>query len=124
MADIADRGRGAKGPLRAAAVLAGRMAEILLRPVRAALAATGNTVAYVAAATGLSRIRAGYRRFARTLGGAMPKGIYQRSLIIIIAPIVLLQAVVAFVFMERHWQSVTQHLSAATTRDIAAVVDL
>ncbi len=34
----------------------------------------------------------------------MPKGLYARSLIIIVAPIVILQAVVAFVFMERHWQ--------------------
>ncbi|MGD9740821.1 MAG: ATP-binding protein [Bauldia sp.] len=54
----------------------------------------------------------------------MPKGLYQRSLIIIIAPMVLLQAVVGFVFMERHYQSVTSLLSAATTRDIAAVLDM
>lgn len=68
--------------------------------------------------------RAGYKRFARLLGRAMPKGLYQRSLIIIIAPMVLLQAVVGFVFMERHYQSVTALLSAATTRDIAAVMDM
>ncbi len=33
----------------------------------------------------------------------MPKGLYARALLIIIAPMVLLQSVVAFVFMERHW---------------------
>ena len=33
----------------------------------------------------------------------MPKGLYARALIIIIAPIVLLEGVIAFVFMERHW---------------------
>ncbi|MGI9400829.1 MAG: sensor histidine kinase [Rhizobiaceae bacterium] len=54
----------------------------------------------------------------------MPKGLYARSLIIIIAPMVLLQGVLAFVFMERHWQTVTQRLSNAVTADIAAVIDL
>lgn len=73
---------------------------------------------------GLSATRRNYSRFARALGRAMPKGLYPRSLIIIIAPMVLLQAVVAFVFMERHYLSVTSLLSAATTRDIATVIDL
>ncbi|MCW5718579.1 MAG: two-component sensor histidine kinase [Bauldia sp.] len=73
---------------------------------------------------GLSATRQHYGRFARALGRAMPKGLYPRSLIIIIAPMVLLQAVVAFVFMERHYLSVTSLLSAATTRDIAMVLDL
>ena len=35
----------------------------------------------------------------------MPKGLYARSLLIIIAPMVILQSVVAFVFMERHWNT-------------------
>ena len=34
----------------------------------------------------------------------------------------MLQRVVAFVFMERHWQLVTQRLSEAVVQDIAAVV--
>ncbi len=37
---------------------------------------------------------------------------------------VLLQSVVAFVFMERHWQTVTQRLSASVVQDIAAVIDM
>src|SRR5215204_3873520 len=61
---------------------------------------------------------------ARWLSGIMPKGLYARSLIIIIAPVVLLQSVVAYVFMERHWQLVTQRLSAAVTSDIAALIDV
>jgi two-component system osmolarity sensor histidine kinase EnvZ len=52
------------------------------------------------------------------------KGLYVRLLIIVVAPIVLLQCVVAFTFMERHWNQVTRRLSEATARDIAAVVDL
>ena len=54
----------------------------------------------------------------------MPKGLYARALVIIIAPMVILQSVVAFVFMERHWTTVTQHLSAAVVQDIAAMVEV
>ena len=49
----------------------------------------------------------------------MPKGLYPRALVIVIAPVVLLQSVIAYVFMERHWQTVTQRLSAAVSADIA-----
>ncbi len=54
----------------------------------------------------------------------LPRGLYARSLLIIIIPMVLLQTVVAAVFMERHWQLVTTRLSAAVTRDIGAIIDL
>ena len=65
-----------------------------------------------------------WRRFARFLAAQMPKGLFARALIIIIAPVVLLQSVVAYVFMERHWQMVTQRLSASVVHDIAAVIDV
>ena len=54
----------------------------------------------------------------------MPKRLYARSLLIIIVPMVVLQSVVAFVFMERHWQTVTQRLSTAVVRDIAAIINV
>ncbi len=54
----------------------------------------------------------------------MPKGLYARALIIIIAPVVLLQSVVTLVFMERHWQTVTQRLSTGTVQDIAMLIDV
>lgn len=63
-------------------------------------------------------------RLAAFTGELVPKGLYARALIIIIAPIVLLESVVAFSFMERHWQSVTRRLSEATARDIAALIDV
>lgn len=63
-------------------------------------------------------------RAIRWLGRFLPKGLYARSLIIIIAPVVLLQSVVAYVFMERHWQLVTRRLSSAVTSDIAALIDI
>ena len=64
----------------------------------------------------------GYRKGARLLARAMPKGLFARSLIIIVAPMVILQSVLAFVFMERHWQTVTDRLSTAVTQDIAAII--
>lgn len=64
------------------------------------------------------------RAFGNWVSRTMPKRLFARSLIIIIAPMVLLQSVVAFVFMERHWQTVTQRLSTAVTRDIAALISI
>jgi two-component system osmolarity sensor histidine kinase EnvZ len=65
-----------------------------------------------------------WRVFARFVAARMPKGLYARSLLIILTPMIVLQSVLAFVFMERHWQTVTQRLSKAVTADIAAVIDI
>lgn len=68
--------------------------------------------------------RGPWRTFSQWVSRTMPKGLYARSLIAIIAPMVLLQSVIAFVFMERHWQTVTQRLSRAVTAEIAAIIDV
>lgn len=65
-----------------------------------------------------------WRQFAGWLHARMPKGLYARSLLIVILPIVLLQSAVAYFFMERHWQAVTSRLSAAVARDVAALIDI
>lgn len=54
----------------------------------------------------------------------MPKGLFARALLIIITPMVLLQSVIAYTFMERHWQTVTQRLSSSLTQDIAALIEM
>jgi len=54
----------------------------------------------------------------------MPKGLYARALLIIIAPMVVLQSVVAFMFMERHYNQVTQRLSAGVVQDIATLIEI
>jgi two-component system, OmpR family, osmolarity sensor histidine kinase EnvZ len=69
-------------------------------------------------------LRALEMRIARSLNRVLPKGLYTRALLIIIMPMVLLQTVVAYVFMERHWQSVTSRLSQALSQDIAALIDV
>jgi len=65
-----------------------------------------------------------YDRYGFSLRGVMPKGLYARALLIIIVPMVILQSVIAFVFMERHWNTVTQRLSAAVVQDIAALINI
>lgn len=64
------------------------------------------------------------KRLSKWLRRQLPSGLFARSLLIIILPILILQTVLTFVFMERHWQMVTRRLSAAVTRDIAAVIDI
>src|SRR5262249_10069008 len=65
-----------------------------------------------------------YDRSSATLKGMMPKGLYARALLIIIAPMVVLQSVVAFMFMERHYNLVTQRLSAGVVQDIATLIEV
>jgi len=66
----------------------------------------------------------GLRRLLPNFQRYLPKRLYARSLIIVIAPMILFQSLVAFVFMERHWQTVTVRLSTAVVRDIASVIDM
>ena len=65
-----------------------------------------------------------FRRILGAFGDRMPKGLYARALIIIIAPMVLLQSVLTFVFLERHWETVTRRLSTATVQNIAMLIDI
>ena len=65
-----------------------------------------------------------YERGAATFKGIMPKGLFARALLIIIAPMVLLQSVVAYMFMERHYNLVTQRLSAGVVQDIATLIEI
>jgi len=65
-----------------------------------------------------------WRSFRSWFWRRLPKGLYARTLLIIIIPMVLLQSVLAFVFMERHWQTVTKRLSKAVVGDIAAIIEV
>jgi two-component system osmolarity sensor histidine kinase EnvZ len=71
-----------------------------------------------------ARLADRWNRFTIWLKSFMPTGLYARSLMIIVTPMVILQSVVAFVFMERHWNTVTYRLSAAVTQDIGALIDV
>ncbi len=68
--------------------------------------------------------RLGLERLGFAIRDRLPKGLYARSILIVVLPILILQAVVAYVFMERHWQTVTRRLSSAVVGDIAAIIDV
>ena len=72
----------------------------------------------------IARLRGVWRRGARALAEMLPKGLYKRSLLIVILPMVLLQTAVTFVFMQNHWELVTRRLSEAVAREIGALTDL
>jgi two-component system, OmpR family, osmolarity sensor histidine kinase EnvZ len=111
------------------------MARTALAPQRLATRVAAWLAAWLATWRALRRVGNGRasapaplrpvpRRVGRWIGDRLPKGLYARSLIIIIAPVVLLQSVIAYTFMERHWQLVTRRLSAAVTADVAALIDI
>src|SRR5881398_3609016 len=74
--------------------------------------------------TAAVRVSAANGWMGNAFKGWMPTGLYARALLIMIVPMVVLQSVVAFVFMERHWNTVTRHLSAAVVADIAGLIDV
>jgi two-component system, OmpR family, osmolarity sensor histidine kinase EnvZ len=83
-----------------------------------------SAIAPTPALRALVQFRELWRSGARGVAELLPKGLYARSLLIVIVPMVLLQTAVAYVFMQRHWDLVTHRLSAAVARDVGAIVDL
>jgi two-component system, OmpR family, osmolarity sensor histidine kinase EnvZ len=77
-----------------------------------------------AAAQALNFITSPWERFTRWLKAVLPKGLYARALLIIIVPMVVLQTVVALLFVERQSSLVTFYLSSAVTQDIATLIDV
>lgn len=54
----------------------------------------------------------------------LPKSLFGRALAIIIIPIAIMQIVVAYIFFEAHWQTVTSSLSSGVAADIAVATRL
>ena len=54
----------------------------------------------------------------------LPRGLFGRSLIIIVAPIVILQAIIAYVFFERDLDTSTRRLARDVAADMALLVAL
>lgn len=73
-------------------------------------------------ATPLKPFHRVYRFISHLMYRVMPKGLFTRTFLIIVAPIVILQSVLVFVFMERHYQLVSRRMSEAVVREIAALV--
>ncbi|MDX5362096.1 MAG: HAMP domain-containing protein [Alphaproteobacteria bacterium] len=58
-------------------------------------------------------------RFKRLL----PRGLFARSILIIVTPIVLLQAVITWVFFERQFEEMTRRLSLSVAGEISMLVE-
>ena len=65
-----------------------------------------------------------FKESSKKIKDILPKGLYSRSLLIIIVPVVVLQGILTFVFLDRHWQLVTRKLSSAVASEIATFVDV
>ena len=53
----------------------------------------------------------------------LPKTLFGRSLVIIVTPLILMQAISTFVFFDRHWDTMTRRLSHTLAGDIAFIID-
>ena len=53
----------------------------------------------------------------------LPRTMFGRSLMIIVIPLILLQAIATWVFYDRHWAAVSWRLSAAVAGDIGLLID-
>ena len=54
----------------------------------------------------------------------MPKGLYWRTLLIIVAPAALLQLIVTLVFLDDHWQATSKRMSQAVAADVSLLIQL
>ena len=65
-----------------------------------------------------------YRRFNLFLERHLPEGLFARALIILVAPMVLLQTIMTGLILDRHWDNVTRLLARSFARDISLLVEL
>ena len=60
----------------------------------------------------------------RRLRDLMPKGLYWRTLLIILLPAALLQLIVTVVFLDDHWESTSKRMSQAVAADVTLLIQL
>ena len=65
-----------------------------------------------------------YYSFNRFLERHMPRDLYRRSLIILMAPIVIIQLITAAIFLDRHWDQMTKALGRVLSNEIGLLIDL
>ena len=59
----------------------------------------------------LAGARESWNRFWRKMSFYLPKRLYARSLLIVVMPMILLQSVVAYIYMDRYWRAGTERAS-------------
>ena len=58
------------------------------------------------------------------LRNIMPKGLYWRTLLIIVAPAAVLQLIITMVFLDDHWQATSKRMSQGVASDVALIIQL
>ena len=53
----------------------------------------------------------------------LPRTMFGRSLLIVVMPLILLQAIAAWVFYDRHWAAVSWRLSTGVVGDIGLLIE-
>jgi two-component system osmolarity sensor histidine kinase EnvZ len=87
--------------------------------------AAGHLVAAAGALVGAAGYVTGpWNRFTLWLRAVMPHGLYARALLIVIMPLIVMQSIVALMFIERQSSLVNYYLSSAVTREITALIDV
>lgn len=54
----------------------------------------------------------------------MPKGLYWRTLLIIVVPAAVLQLIITAVFLDDHWQATSKRMSQAVASDVTLLIQL
>lgn len=54
----------------------------------------------------------------------LPRGIYARAALIMVLPVVVVQAVVSFVFVKEHYEDVTRQMTITAAREVRLVLSL
>jgi len=59
----------------------------------------------------------------RWIKRVLPRTMFGRSLLIVVIPLVLLQAIATWIFYDRHWAAVSWRLSTGVAGDIAVLIE-
>src|SRR5262245_206687 len=58
------------------------------------------------------------------LRDVLPKGLYWRTILIILVPAALLQLIITLVFLDDHWQATSKRMSQGVASDVALIIQL
>jgi two-component system, OmpR family, osmolarity sensor histidine kinase EnvZ len=65
-----------------------------------------------------------YYHFNRWLERHAPTGLLRRAMLILVVPVLLLQGLMAFFIVDRHWDEVTKILGRSLSREVGLLVEL
>jgi two-component system osmolarity sensor histidine kinase EnvZ len=64
------------------------------------------------------------RRPSLRLRNILPKGLYWRTILIILVPAAILQLIVTLVFLDDHWRATSKRMSQGVAADVALLIQL